>query len=538
MQDSNATLPRLVERWATDDPERTFLVQAETEDRLTYSAAHRDGLQWAHALQRAGVGPGETVLTMLPTRFEAVRCWLGITWLVASEVPINTSYRGDMLAYAFDNSSARIAVISVEYLDRVVALGDRLAAVETIVVPDATASTVLPELPCRVVGPEFLDDVAVPESSATSAMSADFAGPQPWDVAAIFYTSGTTGASKGVLYSHAQSEATALGCNLTNRADDVTYIPFPMYHVTGKVMVYGVALFGATGLLRESFKTDLFWEDVRRFGCTCTVLLGAMANFLFRQPATEFDGNNPMERLQMVPTIPETAEFEERFGVVVDTCFNMTEISVPIWAIGATQLGAPAGSCGRIREGYECRVVDEHDMEVGPGQLGELIVRADRPWVLNGGYFNMPDKTAEAWRNGWFHTGDAFTVDADGWFFFADRFKDALRRRGENISSMEVESLVNAHPAVLESAVVAVPSEWGEEEMLAAVVAMPGATVDPGELHAFLIETSPRFMVPDFIRVLAELPKTPTEKVRKVTLREAGITPDTWRAPSTRRPPR
>jgi crotonobetaine/carnitine-CoA ligase len=181
-----------------------------------------------------------------------------------------------------------------------------------------------------------------------------------------------------------------------------------------------------------------------------------------------------------------------------------------------------------VREGYECRVVDEHDMEVPPGQLGELVVRAEEPWRLNSGYFNMPEKTAEAWRNGWFHTGDGFTRDADGWFYFVDRTKDAIRRRGENISSMEVEAAVNDHPAVLESAAVAVASEWGEDEVKVVVVRQPGAELTHEELAQFLLETMPRFMVPRFIEFVAELPKTPTEKVRKVQLREVGVNENTW----------
>ena len=208
--------------------------------------------------------------------------------------------------------------------------------------------------------------------------------------------------------------------------------------------------------------------------------------------------------------------------------FNMTEISSPIKAGFDDIEEMPTTSCGKVRSGYQCRVVDEHDIEVPRGQLGELIVRSDEPWVMNAGYFNMPEKTAEAWRNGWFHTGDGFIQDSEGWFHFVDRQKDAIRRRGENISSMEVEAQVNTHPAVLESAAVAVPSEWGEDEVKIVVVLKPGETIDASTMHAYLSGIMPRFMVPRFIEFAAALPKTPTEKVRKVALREAGITPETW----------
>src|SRR5690606_10116453 len=159
------------------------------------------------------------------------------------------------------------------------------------------------------------------------------------------------------------------------------------------------------------------------------------------------------------------------------------EISSPIVARDDVIDSMPVEACGTTRDGYECRVVDEHDIEVPRGRLGELVVRSDHPWMLNAGYFNMPEKTAEAWRNGWFHTGDGFVQDDDGWFYFVDRKKDAIRRRGENISSMEVESHVNAHPAVLESAAIAVPSEWGEDEVKVVVVRRDGASLEAAELH-------------------------------------------------------
>jgi crotonobetaine/carnitine-CoA ligase len=227
----------------------------------------------------------------------------------------------------------------------------------------------------------------------------------------------------------------------------------------------------------------------------------------------------------MVPLAEDAADFTARFGVDIYTVFNMTEISCPI--LSEKNPDVPK-TCGRVRGGFEARVVDEYDMEVPHGTVGERIVRADEPWTMNHGYNGNPEATARAWRNGWFHTGDAFRRDDAGNFFFVDRIKDAIRRRGENISSFEVEAEIVSHPMVRETAVVGVPSEFGEDEVMAIVAAVPGADLDPLEIISFLSPRLPHFMVPRYIRFMTELPKTPTQKIEKHVLRSEGITKDTW----------
>jgi carnitine-CoA ligase len=203
----------------------------------------------------------------------------------------------------------------------------------------------------------------------------------------------------------------------------------------------------------------------------------------------------------------------------------MTEISSPIVS---DPNPSKRGTCGKVRKGVEVRLVDENDCEVALGEVGEMLVRTDRPWAMNSGYYKMPEATARAWRNGWFHTGDAFRQDEDGYFFFVDRMKDAIRRRGENISSFEVEAEIVAHPDVREAAAIAVPSELDEDEVMAVVAPAPGKTIDPVALIEFLRDRMAHFMIPRYIRVLPELPKTPSAKVLKTELRKEGITPDTW----------
>jgi crotonobetaine/carnitine-CoA ligase len=307
--------------------------------------------------------------------------------------------------------------------------------------------------------------------------------------------------------------------------DDRYLVNLPLFHVGGTGAVYVPLIRGGSCAIVDSFDTRAFWPTVRRTQSTIVTLLGVMASFVAKQPPSPDDRNHTLRSVMMVPLAEDADAFSKRFGCDVYTVFNMSETSCPIVS-GPNP--SPLGTCGRPRPGAEARIVDENDCEVPPGTVGELILRTDRPWAMNHGYLNNPEATAKAWRNGWFHTGDAFRVDEAGNFFFVDRMKDAIRRRGENISSFEVEAEVCAHPAVKEAAAVAVPSEHAEDEVLVAVSLAAGATLDPAELIRFLIPRMAHFMVPRYVRVLAELPRTPTQKVQKHVLRAEGVTADTF----------
>ncbi len=510
-------LPHLLASRAAECPDRTFLQEVDGRS-ISYADLHRDTLTWADAYRRLDMGPGDRVAVMLPTGIDAVSAWLGLSWLRAWEVPVNTGYVGRMLHYLLEHSRSKLLVTVSDYLERLGDVAADLTHLETVVVADG--DDMRTDLPFTVIGrSDFL---------AGAAPAEDLDGPGPADIATVMYTSGTTGPSKGVLVPWAQLHATAATSIFTGDfgADDAYYLPFPLFHISGKGPVYTFALVGGRVVMRPSFNTGAFWDDIARYRCTTTLLLGAMANFINRQPPRPDDADTPLHTVVMVPLIGELEDFKERFGVRVSTAFNMTEISVPIHSDGWTL--ANLESCGKVRPGYEVRVVDADDEEVGPDKVGELIVRADEPWTLMAGYLDMPDATTAAWRNLWLHTGDAFRYDANGNFYFLDRIKDTIRRRGENISSAEVEAGVNEHPGVLESAAIAVPSEWGEDEVKIVVVPRPGSTVEPRELVDFLTPRLPRFMLPRYVEVLESLPKTPTEKVRKVELRSQGITPATW----------
>jgi carnitine-CoA ligase len=250
-----------------------------------------------------------------------------------------------------------------------------------------------------------------------------------------------------------------------------------------------------------------------------------MAAFLAKSEPRPDDRDNPLKCLTMFPVNEDTVAFAHRFGFDYLTGFNMTEVSAPL----VTDLNTKVyGSCGKPRTGVQARLVDEHDIEVARGEIGELLVRSDQPWSMNAGYNGQPEATAAAWRNGWFHTGDLFRQDGDGNYFFVDRKKDTIRRRGENISSFEVENVVRQYPDVDEAAAVGVESEIAEQEVMVVVTSKPGRTVDPRALTEFLIPRMPYFMVPRYVRVVAQIPKTETNKIRKVYFRDQGVTPDTW----------
>jgi crotonobetaine/carnitine-CoA ligase len=295
-----------------------------------------------------------------------------------------------------------------------------------------------------------------------------------------------------------------------------------MFHV-GLSHMFGIVIIaGATMAVRGKFSVSNFWSDVRRYKATFSILLSTMPNFLISQSPGPGDRDHGLRKLIMIPLLRDLDAFRERFGVPdITTLFNMTEASCPISADGFNLVNNQ--SCGRPRPGIQARVVDERDEALPPGKTGELVLRADNPWELNLGYWRNDKATAEAWRNQWLHTGDGFQTDADGNFYFVDRIKDCLRRRGENISSFEVEVEVDAHPAILESAAVAVPSSLSEDELKVVAALKPGCSLEPAELLAFLKARLPAYMVPRYIEILVEeLPKTPTGKVRKVVLRESG----------------
>jgi crotonobetaine/carnitine-CoA ligase len=520
--DRSLVLPHLLAHHAAAVPDRVSMLDVGG-GQVTYGELYDSFRTWSDALRRVGVGPDDTVATMLPNSFIAYEAWLGAAWLGAIEVPINNAYLGDMLRHLLEDSEARVLVIAQRFVDRLAAVAADLHHLRTVVVPDAEPGVAQPDLPFDVCdGVSFF---------AGANPAGDLSGPESWDIAALVYTSGTTGPSKGVLVPWAElHEFARMPPDGMVEDDGGLYTMYPAFHVSGKSMLYLSARYRGHLAIREVFSLTEFWDDIARFDIKAAGLVGPMAALLMLAPPLPTDADTPLERVFMGPLIPQVEEFKARFGVRVGTGFGMSEVGVPLGSDGFDL--ANGTSCGRVRQGpphYEVRIVDDHDHPVPVGTVGELVVRSGDPWVITPGYWNQPQRTADAWRNGWFHTGDAFRCDEDGNYYFVDRMKDAIRRRGENISSFEVEAIVTQHPGVLECAAVAVPSELGEDEIKVVVVPAAGATVDPAELLAFLEPRMPKFMLPRYVEVIAGLPKTDaTFRTRKVELRDAGITTTTW----------
>ncbi len=497
-----AHVARRPDKMAVRDPARA----------LGYGALYEEALAVAGGLEALGVGRGEGVLLMLDNHLDAIVAWWALALTGRVEVPVNTAYKGAILVHVINNSGARAIVIEREYLAMLAEVADRLPRLERVIARGEVGSVALPSHMRVSAWAELRGPRAAPASL------------EPWDLMGIMYTSGTTGPSKGVRVTHAHAYGYSAPAVLGRACeDDVSLVTLPLFHIGGQwAGVYNSLIAGGGSVVLSRFSATSYWDDVRAYGCTYTLMLGAMANFLFQQPTRDDDFRHGMRNVLMVPVVPQLEEFKRRFGVEsVGTAYGLTE--------GSTVLIAPTGQAkpgkaGVPRGDFEVRLVDEHDIETPRGRVGELVIRAREPWSVMDGYHEMPEATVSAWRNQWLHTGDAFRVDDDGQYVFVDRMKDAMRRRGENVSSFEVEREIMEHPAVLEAAVVAVPSAATEDDILACVVLRDGATLGAEDLLGFLDARLPYFMVPRSVEFMDELPKTPTAKIRKQALRERGVT--------------
>ncbi len=369
------------------------------------------------------------------------------------------------------------------------------------------------------------------EFFADATPSYDLQEPNLWDVMSVIYTSGTTGQAKAVLQPWGMQELSRLLFSPPEFENCVFYGFWPPFHTLGKSMLFVPAAFGGKLVLRDKFSITDFWDDIRKYDCTGAYVVSVIASFLAGMPERDDDVDNPLKAVVMGPVIPQVDDFKRRFGVNVYTTFGSTEVGSCLYSMGRDVTSENFQSCGRVLPDspVEIAIVDDHDYPVGPGEPGELIVRPKVPWSMNLGYLNMPEATNRAWRNGWYHTGDAFIYTEDGEYYFADRAKDYIRRRGENISSFEVEQAVCSFTHAQQAAAVAVPSEVGEDEVMVFVVPVPGSPFDPKELVDYLVDRMPKFALPRYVEQVDELPTTQaTFRVQKNKLRERGLSDRTF----------
>lgn len=522
------TLPSMLQRGAERFGDRPLVTLGGT------SWSHREAAavaaRRAAALRAVGVARGERVALMCGNRGELLETFVGCGWLGAVSVPINTASMGPQIEYFLADSGARLLVIEAAFIERLVTADLSRTALQLIWVVGVDeavqGAATLGGVPCVTwpVSREVVEPAAV----------------QPGDPLAILYTSGTTGPAKGVICPHAQyhwwgiNTARVLGVG----ESDVLCSTLPLFHINALNTFAQAALTGSKVVFEVRFSASRFWATMQAAEATVVYLLGAMVPILLAQPAGDGERTHRV-RAGLGPGVPAAASeaFEARTGIRLLEGYGSTETN---FVIAANARGEPArrGVMGWLMPGFEARVVDEHDIELPAGEAGELLLRADEPFAFASGYFGMPDKTVEAWRNLWFHTGDRVVRDADGAFRFVDRIKDAIRRRGENISSFEVEQVLQSHAAVASVAVYPVRSELAEDEVMAAIVLHSGQRVESAALAQFCESRLPYFAIPRYIELMDELPRTENGKVQKYKLRERGVTAATWERPASAAPAR
>ena len=515
------TVIAALERAVSKHPERVLL--DFSGECHTYAEVDRQSTRLAHAFAALGVQAGQTVVTMLDNNVDAVLCWFAINKLCAVSVPINTALKGEFLRHQIADAGAALVVCEASYVERIAAISDGLPDVKQVLArgtPDAKLCGALPLASLSEHRGE--DDTAFERK------------PTPWELACLIYTSGTTGPSKGCMISYNYM------CNLARlqlragpaNEHDVTITPLPLFHMNAMcVGVLASILVGARVAFVPRFSVSNFWPEVERSGATIASILGSMGAMLANAPDTEA-GQRCKGQIHTVRGNPFTEEvkaiWRERFGAkqVGGNGYGLTEAAV-ITSLAGGEHAAPGSSGKRIPD-FDVRIVDDLDREVAAGTSGEIVVRPLRPDIMFMGYWRRPEDTLKVMRNLWLHTGDIGKFDEQGFFYFVDRKKDYLRRRGENISSFEMEAAFARHPALAEVAVHAVPSDKGEDDVKVTAMLRPEMQLSPEDLFRWAIDAVPYYALPRYIEFRDSLPKNPQGRVLKYELRDQGCTATTW----------
>ncbi len=514
------TVIAALERAVTAHPERVLL--DFSGELYTYGEVDRLSNCMAHAFAELGVTRGKTVVTMLDNNIDAVIIWLAINKLCAVSVPINTALRGEFLRHQIGDAGTALVICEAAYLERIAQVAHGLPEVTLILQRTGvvTASCTLPV--------ETLEQHRGSDSTALKIT------PEPSDLACLIYTSGTTGPSKGCMLSY------NFMCNLARlqlragpaTANDVTITPLPLFHLNAlSVGIISNIMVGARVAIVPRFSVSNFWPEVQRSGATIASILGSMGTLLAQAGDSEAMQAciGQIHTVRGNPFTEETkATWRTRFGArqVGGNGYGLTEACV-ITSLPGGDYAAPGSSGKRIPD-FDVRIVDEQDRELPPNTAGEIIVRPLRPNIMFEGYWRRPEDTLKVMRNMWLHTGDIGKFDDDGFFYFVDRKKDYLRRRGENISSFEMETAFASHPDISEVAVHAVPSDKGEDDVKVTAILKPGATLTAAQLFHWSADAVPYYALPRYIEFRTTLPKNPQGRVLKYQLRDEGKTSTTW----------
>lgn len=491
-------------------------------DQYTYARTDTEVSRFARGLHALGIVPGDRVASVLDNSASAIIAWYATNRLGAIYVPINTAYKGDYLRHQLGDCGARVVVCDPDYLDAVLAVAAGLPALDRILHTGEARADAAAAKPVASMADYLLDAGDLPQVEVA-----------PADLAMLLYTSGTTGMSKGCMVSHNYlCDVSRRYCaTIGRRADDRLWLPMPLFHITGISAAILTMQLGSSVAYARKFSLTGTWPEIERTRATFIILLGTMALMVANAP------DNPAalrcrSQVRTVIGIPMNDAlagiWRERFGVTwcSGKVYGSTEAGQALNANYDQVL--PDSSCGRVNDTFEVRLVDEDDNEVPQGAVGEIVVRPRRANVMFSGYWNNPGATLKAWRNLWHHMGDQARIDEAGNFFFVDRSKDVIRRRGENISSFEMEGIFNQHPGIAECAIHAVASEFMEDDVKATVVLAAGATLTEAGLCDWARSKVPRFALPRYVEFVDELPKNASGRVLKFQLREAGVTAATW----------
>ena len=522
------TVGRILARQADRLADKNF-IETTSGDCISYRDMHLRSNQFAQGAAAFGIESQEPVLVMLPDTIDYVTVWCGLAKRGAIEVPINLAYRKNILKRLCNDSTAKKIIIDCQYVERLEEIADDLVHLDSVILyaddQNQGSYDALPPTLARTCQLARFEDLF-------SDISTDFEpAPQFSDLVGIMYTSGTTGVSKGVSTTHSHSFCYADGAAeifYLSEEDRFYTAGLPLFHLAGQWGVcYASMIYGATVVLRKGYRNANFWPDIAEHSCTVVFLLGAIANFLWQQPKLPEDSETPLKKVGMFPVMTEHEQFRERFGVEISTGYGSTESPCPV--IHHFDEPLPNHQCVGFPTGrYDVKILDENDQVCTTGIVGEICTRPRAPWEIMLNYWRQPEYTAKVFRNLWYHTGDAGYQDDEGRLFFVDRLTDSMRRRGENISSMEVEDEVNQHPDVLECAVFPVLAEHSEQEVMVVITPQPDVTIEPEKLIRFLDQRMAYFMIPRYVEFTAAIPKTPTGKMEKYKLRAKGVTPKTW----------
>ncbi len=519
-------LAALTERLASD-PDGPYLEFSNSDGdivALTASEMDRESNHLAHTLRELGVVHGDRVATLLDNRAEQVISFFAVLKLGAVQVPINTAYKGEFLRHQLADSGAKVFFVQGDFASR---------AVEVIGDDTTPALT-----HCITVDPPDAVIDARPTISWQDALAAGSNAPidgitvRPGDLACFIYTAGTTGPSKGCMLSHNYivSLADQIARAWQRRADDVVMTPLPLFHFNAiSVCVVGTLLTGGRASIVRRFSVSNFWPEIKRMGATMVSMLGSPAILIANADDHPDQQGHRLRLCAAAPMPPDTDRlWQQRFGCKTFSAgYGLTEASlISMLAAGEPNKPGAAGKPNLVE--FDVRLVDDDDVEVAPGEVGEIVCRPNGPNLMFAGYWNRPDSTVEATSNLWFHTGDLGRIDEDGFIYFVDRKKDALRRRGENISSFEMEKVLYSHAAIKDVAVHAVPSPIGEDDVKVTAVLQDDARVSEEELCRWVAERVPYFAIPRYVEFRDDLPRNPVGRVLKYQLRDEGVTETTW----------